>query len=74
MEGRKRCGKKRAEEDRRTRKKGIIIYCGEEDGTASPTILPWPFTCSFWSPLTPEEDGVMRMLHRYCLITVALGL
>ena len=21
-----------------------------------------------------EEDGVMRMLHKYCLITVALGL
>jgi hypothetical protein len=26
--------KKRAEEDRRKRKKGINITCGEEDGTA----------------------------------------
>jgi hypothetical protein len=39
--------KKQAEEERRRRKKGINIYCGEEDGTAEPTILPWPFTCSF---------------------------
>jgi hypothetical protein len=39
--------KKCSEEERRTRKKGINICSGEEDGTASPTISPWPFTCSF---------------------------
>jgi hypothetical protein len=34
VEGRKRCGKKRTEEEERTRKKGINISGEEEDGTA----------------------------------------
>jgi hypothetical protein len=34
MEGRKRRGEKRAEEDRRKPKEGINITGGEEDGTA----------------------------------------
>ena len=43
---------KRTEEARRKQKKGINITWREEDGTAYPTVSPWPFTCSFWSPLT----------------------
>ena len=51
--GRKKTMRKKARRrSRRKQKKGINISYGEEDGTAEPTISPWPFTCSFWSPLT----------------------
>lgn len=44
--------KQQSKQRGRTRKKGINISSGEEDGTAEPTISPWPCTCSFRSPLT----------------------
>ena len=37
------------------------------------TSCPWLWSSCLWYKY-PEEDGVMRMLLNYCLITVALGL
>jgi hypothetical protein len=65
---RKKTGrKKRAEAQRRRRKKGRNIPCGEEDGPAYTTISTRPFAHSFRIPLTPKSPQ-MKICDRTVLL------